>query len=58
MKMTHFYRINPEDYSALSDDSVTNITLAPLVDRAVLNQQNAIDVLELPACVQEVIYFD
>lgn len=38
----------------MSDDSVTNITLAPLVDRAALYQQNATDDLTLPACVQEV----
>ena len=46
--------IDPENYAALSEDNVTNITLAPLVDRTLLAQQNATAVLELPACVQEV----
>ena len=49
-----FLSINPHNYSALSDDDRLNVTLAPLVDRAMEMQQSLTDCSDLPPIVEEV----
>lgn len=49
------FSINAMDYSDLSDNDRLNVTLAPLVDRAMEVQQNLTNQAELPPIIEEVL---
>ena len=53
-----FYSINPLDYSGLADDDVTVSILAPLVGRALDNQQSLVGELDMSDVINQVLFIE